>query len=56
MTWGAAGQCACYLFITAMLKKAADPSSDRSYGMAATFFFFVYYLFFGICWQVGLHS
>ncbi|TFK23886.1 hexose carrier protein [Coprinopsis marcescibilis] len=54
MMWGAAGQCLCYIFITGLLSKAEDagePSSGTRYGAGATFFFFAYYLFFGICWQ-----
>ncbi|KAJ7083996.1 general substrate transporter [Mycena belliarum] len=51
MMWGAAGQCLCYMFISAFLSQADDPVNGARYGAAATVFFFVYYLFFGICWQ-----
>ncbi|KAJ7641622.1 general substrate transporter [Roridomyces roridus] len=51
MMWGAAGQCMCYMFISACLARADDPVDGASYGRGATFFFFAYYLFFGICWQ-----
>ncbi|KAJ6632433.1 general substrate transporter [Mycena sp. CBHHK59/15] len=51
MMWGAAGQCVCYMFISAFLAKADDPVHGARYGAGATVFFFTYYLFFGICWQ-----
>ncbi|KAJ3570705.1 hypothetical protein NP233_g4231 [Leucocoprinus birnbaumii] len=51
MMWGAAGQCVCYIFITALLSKSGDPSIGARYGAGATAFFFLYYVFFGICWQ-----
>lgn len=52
MMWGAAGQCVCYIWITTLLSKADDPVSGSKYGAGATLFFFIYYIFFGICWQV----
>ena len=52
MIWGAAGQCLCYAFITAFLSRAGIAGGQR-YGIGATAFFFLYYVFFGICWQVG---
>jgi nitrate/nitrite transporter NarK len=54
MMWGAAGQCVCYMFISGFLAQADDPVYGTRYGAGATVFFFTYYLFFGICWQVGL--
>ncbi|KAF8659279.1 hypothetical protein AX16_001854 [Volvariella volvacea WC 439] len=57
MMWGAAGQCVCYLFISGLLSKVEELSGgesvelSRKYGAGATAFFFVYYVFFGICWQ-----
>ncbi|KAF9447054.1 general substrate transporter [Macrolepiota fuliginosa MF-IS2] len=51
MMWGAAGQCVCYILITGLLSKANDPVSGPSFGAGATAFFFLYYVFFGICWQ-----
>ncbi|RDB21956.1 Sugar transporter STL1 [Hypsizygus marmoreus] len=51
MMWGAAGQFVCYLFISALLSHANDPILGPRYGAGATAFFFLYYLFFGICWQ-----
>lgn len=57
MMWGAAGQCLCYIFISGLLARASEPGVDhdiaRKYGAGATAFFFIYYLFFGICWQVS---
>jgi len=50
MMWGAAGQCFCYIFISALLSQA-DKANGKNYGSAATAFFFLYYIFFGICWQ-----
>ncbi|KAJ7074756.1 general substrate transporter [Mycena amicta] len=47
MIWGATGQTLCYAAISYCLAHA----EDKQYGYGATFFFFVYYLFFGICWQ-----
>lgn len=54
MMWGAAGQCVCYIFITGLLSKANDPTLGSRYGAGATAFFFLYYVFFGICWQVRI--
>lgn len=56
MMWGAAGQCVCYVLISVLLSKAdalvnSNPSEGTKYGAGATAFFFLYYLFFGICWQ-----
>ncbi|EAU81684.2 hexose carrier protein [Coprinopsis cinerea okayama7 len=57
MMWGAAGQCACYVFISWLLaltegvEEGEGDGMKYSYGAGATFFFFLYYLFFGICWQ-----
>ncbi|KAF8151788.1 general substrate transporter [Crassisporium funariophilum] len=51
MMWGAAGQCVCYIFITGLLSQAANPENGASFGAGATSFFFLYYVFFGICWQ-----
>lgn len=53
MMWGAAGQCFCYIFISALLSQA-DKANGKNYGSAATAFFFLYYIFFGICWQVRI--
>ncbi|PPQ77814.1 hypothetical protein CVT25_015308 [Psilocybe cyanescens] len=51
MMWGAAGQCVCYIFISALLSQANDPTNGTKFGAGATAFFFLYYVFFGICWQ-----
>ena len=51
MMWGAAGQAVCYVLISAMLSQASDPVNGTKFGAGATTFFFVYYVFFGICWQ-----
>lgn len=51
MMWGAAGQCVCYILITGLLAKASDSVSGKKFGAGATAFFFLYYVFFGICWQ-----
>ncbi|KAF9483698.1 general substrate transporter [Pholiota conissans] len=51
MMWGAAGQCVCYIFISALLSRADDPVNGAQFGAGATAFFFLYYVFFGICWQ-----
>jgi hypothetical protein len=53
MMWGSAGQCVCYIVITGLLSKASDPVSGSKFGAGATAFFFLYYVFFGVCWQVG---
>ncbi|KAL9709067.1 hypothetical protein Ac2012v2_007881 [Leucoagaricus gongylophorus] len=54
MMWGAAGQCICYILISGLLSKANDPITGPRYGAGVTAFFFLYYVFFGICWQVSL--
>ncbi|KAK7039389.1 hexose carrier protein [Favolaschia claudopus] len=51
LIWGATGQCICYVFISGFLARADDPVYGTRYGAGATVFFFLYYLFFGICWQ-----
>ncbi|PPR05022.1 hypothetical protein CVT24_010215 [Panaeolus cyanescens] len=53
MMWGAAGQCVCYIFISALLSRIGTGSVEdgRKFGAGATAFFFLYYVFFGICWQ-----
>ncbi|KAI5894556.1 uncharacterized protein SCHCODRAFT_02211645 [Schizophyllum commune H4-8] len=51
MMWGAAGQAVCYILISALLSQASDPENGTKFGAGATAFFFVYYIFFGICWQ-----
>ncbi|KAG6852890.1 hypothetical protein C0991_008340 [Blastosporella zonata] len=53
MMWGAAGQFLCYAFISGLLSKADDPEHGKQFGAGATAFFFLYYLFFGICWQAS---
>lgn len=53
MMWGAAGQCVCYILIAALLSQASNTDKDATFGAAATAFFFLYYVFFGICWQVS---
>jgi len=53
MMWGAAGQCICYIFISGLLSQSNDPKNGPQYGAGATAFFFLYYVFFGICWQVS---
>ena len=52
MMWGAAGQCFCYIFISALLSQANNPENGSKFGAGSTAFFFLYYVFFGICWQV----
>ncbi|TFK38384.1 general substrate transporter [Crucibulum laeve] len=51
MMWGAAGQCVCYIFISGLLSQTDDPTNGAKFGAGATAFFFLYYVFFGICWQ-----
>ena len=51
MMWGAAGQCVCYILISALLSQSNGPNGAK-FGAGATAFFFLYYVFFGICWQV----
>ncbi|KAK1225520.1 hypothetical protein PQX77_011539 [Marasmius sp. AFHP31] len=51
MMWGAAGQCVCYILITGLLSQANGTDTGAKFGAGATAFFFVYYVFFGICWQ-----
>jgi len=51
MMWGAAGQCVCYVFISGLLSQSNNPGNGRKFGAGATTFFFLYYVFFGICWQ-----
>ncbi|KAH7879348.1 hexose carrier protein [Lentinula edodes] len=52
MMWGAAGQAVCYALISGLLSQANGTTTrGQSFGAGATTFFFVYYLFFGICWQ-----
>ncbi|KAF8907034.1 general substrate transporter [Gymnopilus junonius] len=51
MMWGAAGQCVCYILISGLLSQASNPVNGTKFGAGATAFFFVYYVFFGICWQ-----
>ena len=53
MMWGAAGQCVCYIFIAALLSQSEDPVNGSKFGAGATAFFFLYYVFFGVCWQVS---
>ena len=54
MIWGAMGQAVCYILISASLSQTGEENPDRTkFGAAATAFFFVYYVFFGICWQVS---
>ncbi|KAJ3787481.1 general substrate transporter [Lentinula aff. detonsa] len=52
MIWGAAGQAVCYALISGLLSQADGTTTrGQSFGAGATTFFFVYYVFFGICWQ-----
>ncbi|KAG6827436.1 hypothetical protein H0H92_011790 [Tricholoma furcatifolium] len=52
MMWGAAGQFVCYACISALLARATtDPIHAKQFGSGATAFFFLYYVFFGVCWQ-----
>ncbi|KIK64113.1 hypothetical protein GYMLUDRAFT_195951 [Collybiopsis luxurians FD-317 M1] len=51
MMVGAAGQAVSYLFISALLSQADGTSRGARFGAGATSFFFLYYVFFGICWQ-----
>ncbi|KDR72883.1 hypothetical protein GALMADRAFT_252212 [Galerina marginata CBS 339.88] len=57
MMWGAAGQCVCYIFISGLLSQTQSSSTSdvgsnsAKFGAGATAFFFLYYVFFGICWQ-----
>lgn len=53
MIWGAAGQCVCYIFISGLLSQTNSPTHGVQFGAGATAFFFLYYVFFGICWQVS---
>lgn len=56
MMWGAAGQCVCYIFISGLLSQTGNATNGSQFGAAATAFFFLYYVFFGICWQVSIFS
>lgn len=56
MMWGAAGQCICYVFIVGLLSQSNNPGTGSKFGAGATAFFFLYYVFFGICWQVRVNS
>lgn len=51
MMWGAAGQFVCYVFISSLLSQTDDSESGSKFGVGATVFFFLYYVFFGVCWQ-----
>ncbi|KAF8063305.1 general substrate transporter [Lyophyllum atratum] len=51
MMWGAAGQFVCYAFISGLLSQTDDPENGTKFGAGATAFFFLYYVFFGVCWQ-----
>ncbi|KAJ4490607.1 general substrate transporter [Lentinula aciculospora] len=52
MMWGAAGQAVCYALISGLLSQADGTTTrGQSFGAGATTFFFVYYVFFGVCWQ-----
>ncbi|KJA15880.1 hypothetical protein HYPSUDRAFT_47932 [Hypholoma sublateritium FD-334 SS-4] len=51
MIWGAAGQCVCYIFISGLLSQTNNATHGVQFGAGATAFFFLYYVFFGICWQ-----
>ncbi|KAF9074248.1 hexose carrier protein [Rhodocollybia butyracea] len=52
MMWGAAGQAVCYACISGLLSQVDGLTArGKSFGAAATSFFFLYYVFFGICWQ-----
>jgi MFS family permease len=52
MMWGAAGQFVCYVLICGLLSQTNDTENGSTFGVGATVFFFLYYVFFGICWQV----
>lgn len=54
MMWGAAGQFVCYACIAGLLSQTGDPGHGAEFGAGATAFFFLYYVFFGICWQVSI--
>ncbi|KAE9394052.1 general substrate transporter [Gymnopus androsaceus JB14] len=51
MMVGAAGQAVCYVLISGLLSQADGSSRGAKFGAGATSFFFLYYVFFGICWQ-----
>lgn len=55
MMYGAAGQAMCYAFISGFLSQTENLSrteeSRSKFGAGATAFFFLYYVFFGVCWQ-----
>ncbi|KAK4993745.1 hypothetical protein LTR66_005935 [Elasticomyces elasticus] len=53
MMYAAAGQCACYLFITVLIRYNELPGYAHSteVAKASVAFFFLYYVFFGIGWQ-----
>ncbi|KAF5365805.1 hypothetical protein D9757_012667 [Collybiopsis confluens] len=50
MMAGATGQAVCYIFISALLSQADGTSRGARFGAGATSFFFLYYVFFGVCW------
>jgi MFS family permease len=55
MMYAAAGQCFCYLMITALIRNTEIQSfpeeKRKKIASASIAFFFLYYVFFGIGWQ-----
>lgn len=55
MMSGAAGQAACWALIAGLLSQTQgsvhDAETKSKFGAGATAFFFLFYVFFGICWQ-----
>ena len=53
MMYGAAGQAFCYMMITILIRFNELPGYAHKVEVAkaSIFFFFLYYVFFGICWQ-----
>lgn len=49
---GATGQCICYILIPGFLSQSNTPKDGFELGGALTAFFFLYYAFFAMCWQV----
>lgn len=53
---GATGQCICYILIPGFLSQSNNPKGSFELGGALTAFFFLYYAFFAMCWQVSAFS
>ena len=54
MMYAAAGQCFCYLIITVLLYFNEKPGyfAQDKVAAASIAFFFLYYVFFGVCYDL----